>query len=127
MLMRSSCTQMGPARKSPDGRIRELGNAESETTNNRMEMRAAIEGLGLLQEEKEKGAITVVTDSEYVRKGITEWIHGWKRRGWRTATIRVHRCWMCDPVSRLRYGMDIFLLTRWLTKCTCLLCGIMML
>jgi ribonuclease HI len=71
--------------KYPDGRIRELGNAESETTNNRMEMRAAIEGLGLLQEEKEKGAITVVTDSEYVRKGITEWIHGWKRRGWRTA------------------------------------------
>jgi ribonuclease HI len=50
-----------------------------------MEMRAAIEGLGLLQEEKEKGAITVVTDSEYVRKGITEWIHAWKRRGWRTA------------------------------------------
>ena len=69
--------------KYPDGRVRELGNAESETTNNRMELRAAIEGLKLLSEEGY--AITVVTDSEYVRKGITEWIHGWKRRGWRTA------------------------------------------
>ena len=68
--------------KYPDGRIRELGNAESETTNNRMELRAAIEGLKLLKDAK---AVTVVTDSEYVRKGITEWIHGWKRRGWRTA------------------------------------------
>ena len=69
--------------KYPDGRVHELGNAEDETTNNRMELRAAIEGLKLL--EKEGSAITVVTDSEYVRKGITEWIIGWKRRGWRTA------------------------------------------
>ncbi|MCH2660537.1 ribonuclease HI [bacterium] len=65
-----------------DGRINELGGYAADTTNNRMELQAAIEGL------KAAGAgmaITMVTDSEYLRKGITEWIHSWKRRGWRTA------------------------------------------
>ena len=65
-----------------DGRIRELGGFAPETTNNRMELQAAIEGLKAAEAEI---AITLVTDSEYLRKGITEWIHGWKRRGWRTA------------------------------------------
>lgn len=65
-----------------DGRISELGGFAAETTNNRMELQAAIEGLRAAGDEKE---IILVTDSEYLRKGITEWIHGWKRRGWRTA------------------------------------------
>lgn len=65
-----------------DGRIRELGGFAPETTNNRMELQAAIEGLKAAEADIE---ITLVTDSEYLRKGITEWIHGWKRRGWRTA------------------------------------------
>ncbi|NKB68335.1 MAG: ribonuclease HI [Candidatus Latescibacteria bacterium] len=65
-----------------DGRIRELGGAVEHTTNNRMEMYAALQGL----KHAEPGdSVTMVTDSEYLRKGITEWIHNWKRRGWRTA------------------------------------------
>ena len=52
------------------------------TTNNRMELTAVIEALVSL---KRSCNITIYTDSEYVRKGITEWIHGWKLRGWKTA------------------------------------------
>ena len=65
-----------------DGRVEELGGFVPETTNNRMELQAAIEGLRAAPADV---PITLVTDSEYLRKGITEWIHGWKRRGWRTA------------------------------------------
>lgn len=61
---------------------KELWGAERQTTNNRMELRAAVEGLRLL---KERCKVTITTDSEYVRKGITEWIHGWKRNNWRTS------------------------------------------
>ena len=59
-----------------------LCGGEAGTTNNRMELLAVIEALHVL---KRPCAITLFTDSEYVRKGITEWIHNWKRRGWRTA------------------------------------------
>jgi len=62
---------------------KELWGCEAQTTNNRMELQAAVEGLKLL---KERCVVTIVTDSEYVRKGITEWIHGWKRNNWRTAS-----------------------------------------
>lgn len=55
---------------------------ERETTNNRMELRAAIEGLRLLDAETKA---ILITDSQYVRKGITEWIGNWKRNGWKTA------------------------------------------
>ena len=65
-----------------DGRVVELGGFVPETTNNRMELQAAIEGLRAAPSDV---AITLVTDSEYLRKGITEWIHGWKKRGWHTA------------------------------------------
>ena len=65
-----------------DGRISELGGFAPDTTNNRMELQAAIEGL---KAAKGDLAITLVTDSEYLRRGITEWIHSWKRGGWRTA------------------------------------------
>ena len=61
---------------------KELWGSEPHTTNNRMEMTAAIEALRSLKENCE---IEVVTDSEYLKKGITEWIHGWKRKGWMTA------------------------------------------
>ena len=69
----------------PDGRVRELGGAVADTTNNRMEILAAMEGLKSAALDGYDGRIVLVTDSEYLRKGITEWIHGWKRRGWRTA------------------------------------------
>ena len=60
---------------------KEIWGCEPHTTNNRMELRAAIEGLRALREECE---VQVVTDSEYLKNGITEWIHGWKRNGWMT-------------------------------------------
>jgi ribonuclease HI len=61
---------------------RELVGSEPETTNNRMELTAAIEGLSALKEPCE---VEVVTDSEYVKNGITKWIQGWKRNGWKTS------------------------------------------
>jgi len=60
---------------------KEMWGSEPHTTNNRMELQAAVEGLRAL---KENCAVEVVTDSQYLRNGITEWIHGWKRNGWRT-------------------------------------------
>ena len=61
---------------------RELSGGEPETTNNRMELLAAIHALEVLERAS---TITVVTDSAYVKNGVTGWIHGWKRNGWRTA------------------------------------------
>jgi ribonuclease HI len=63
-------------------RERELYGAERVTTNNRMELMAAIQALEALTRPC---AIVVTTDSEYLRKGITEWLLQWKRRGWKTA------------------------------------------
>ena len=64
------------------GREREFCGGEVQTTNNRMELIAVIEGLLLLTQ---RSKVRVYTDSQYVQKGISEWIHDWKRRGWRTA------------------------------------------
>lgn len=61
---------------------RELFGGEAMTTNNRMELTAVIETLAAL---KRGCSVAIYTDSEYVRNGITTWIHGWKQRGWRTA------------------------------------------
>lgn len=62
---------------------RELHGGEPSTTNNRMELTAVIQALSAL---KRPCHVSLYLDSEYVRKGITEWIHGWKARGWRTAS-----------------------------------------
>ena len=61
---------------------RELCGGEADTTNNRMELLAAIQALETLGRAS---TITIVTDSAYVKNGVTSWIHGWKRNGWRTA------------------------------------------
>ena len=61
---------------------KELYGAESHTTNNRMELLAAIRAL---EELKRPCIVTITTDSNYVKKGITEWLQGWKQRGWKTA------------------------------------------
>lgn len=61
---------------------RTLQGGEAETTNNRMELMAAISALETLERAAE---ITIVTDSAYVKDGVTTWIHGWKRNGWMTA------------------------------------------
>lgn len=62
--------------------LKELSGGEVNTTNNRMEMMAVIQALQAL---KRPCAVTLYLDSEYVRKGITEWLVGWKARGWKTA------------------------------------------
>lgn len=62
---------------------RDLCGGEPETTNNRMELIAAIMALETLARPS---ALTIVTDSAYVKNGITDWLHGWKRNGWRTAS-----------------------------------------
>ena len=61
---------------------KELSGAEAETTNNRMELMAAISGLGAL---KRRCSVKLYTDSKYVLQGLTEWLPQWKARGWRTA------------------------------------------
>lgn len=66
-----------------NGRERQLWGGEAHTTNNRMELRAAIEALAAL---KEPCRVNLTTDSVYVRDGITQWLPNWKRRGWKTAS-----------------------------------------
>jgi ribonuclease HI len=61
---------------------RELTGSVAHTTNNRMELTAVIEGLKAVREPCQ---VEIVTDSQYVKNGITQWIHGWKRNGWRTS------------------------------------------
>lgn len=61
---------------------KELSGGEALTTNNRMELMAAISALGAL---KRSSRVDLHTDSEYVRNGISSWIHGWKKKGWKTA------------------------------------------
>lgn len=65
------------------GKLRELCGGELNTTNNRMELTAAINGLDTLSRRCD---VVLYTDSEYVRRGITEWLVNWKKRGWKTAS-----------------------------------------
>ncbi len=64
------------------GTEKEFSGGEAQTTNNRMELMAVIEGLKVLTRASR---VVVTTDSQYVQKGMSEWIHSWKKRGWRTA------------------------------------------
>ena len=64
-------------------RRKELFGGDPDTTNNRMELMAAIEALNAL---KKASAVTLHTDSTYVKDGLTKWIHGWKKNGWKTAS-----------------------------------------
>jgi len=64
-----------------NGNVREIGGRDEQTTNNKMELKAAIKAL-----ESIKGSdVTVYTDSEYVMKGMTLWVNNWIKKGWRTA------------------------------------------
>ena len=65
-----------------NGKERELCGGEAETTNNRMELMAAIQALTAL---KRPCRVILHTDSKYVQQGISEWVHNWKKRGWKTA------------------------------------------
>ena len=63
-------------------KVRELSGGEADTTNNRMELMAAISALETLTRPS---ALTITPDSAYVKNGVTGWLHGWKRNGWKTA------------------------------------------
>jgi ribonuclease HI len=87
-------------------RERELKGGEAETTNNRMELMAAISALEAL---KRPTRITVVTDSAYVKNGVTGWIHGWKRNGWRTADhkpVKNVELWQRLDAAQARHRVD---------------------
>lgn len=68
-----------------DGSSHELGGAAANTTNNRMEMQAAIAALQFLSDTQYSEPVTLFTDSEYLKNGVTKWIAGWKKRGWKTS------------------------------------------
>lgn len=85
---------------------KELFGGEPETTNNRMELMAAIEGLKAL---KRPCSIILTTDSQYVRKGITEWMTGWKRKNWKTATgqpVKNQDLWQLLDQQNQRHDID---------------------
>ena len=69
-----------------NGAVHELGGYEPQTTNNRMELQAAIAALEYYNRSGQREPMTLYTDSEYVKNGITKWIQGWKRKGWKTST-----------------------------------------
>jgi ribonuclease HI len=69
-----------------DGSVHELGGSAAQTTNNRMELQAAIAALDFLIPFDQAEPVTLYTDSEYVKNGITQWVQGWKKKGWKTST-----------------------------------------
>ncbi|WP_257279513.1 ribonuclease HI [Endozoicomonas sp. ISHI1] len=83
-----------------------LYGGEKETTNNRMELMAAIMGLETLTRTC---TVRVTTDSQYVRKGITEWLNGWKRKGWKTAagkSVKNKDLWERLDVQNTRHKIE---------------------
>ncbi len=89
-----------------DGREKCLSGAVAETTNNQMELTAVIEALNALKEPCE---ITLYTDSTYVLDGITKWIHGWKKKGWKTASkkpVKNQELWQALDTARARHTID---------------------
>jgi len=85
---------------------RELAGGEPMTTNNRMELMAAIAALEAL---KRPSSVVLVTDSAYLRSGITSWIEGWKRNGWRTADkkpVKNEDLWRRLDAARARHRVD---------------------
>lgn len=86
-----------------NGRTKELSGGDPETTNNRMELMAAIQALGAL---KEPCKIDFYTDSNYVKDGIGGWIEGWKRNGWKTAAkapVKNAELWRALDEARRRH------------------------
>jgi ribonuclease HI len=84
---------------------KELWGGEKLTTNNRMELTAVIEALATL---KKRCTVAIFTDSEYVRNGITTWIHGWKKRGWLTADKKpVKNVELWQRLETLTAGHDV--------------------
>lgn len=85
------------------GETWEFYGGEKETTNNRMEMIAAIEALNAL---KRPSQVTLHTDSTYLKDGLTKWIHGWKRNGWKTAAkkpVKNKELWLALEAAAARH------------------------
>jgi ribonuclease HI len=88
------------------GHEKRLYGAEALTTNNRMELQGAIEGLAALNRDCR---VTVWTDSEYVKKGMTEWLQGWKARGWKNSQrqpVKNADLWQRLEQETLRHQVD---------------------
>lgn len=88
-----------------NGNEKELSGGEADTTNNRMELMAAIEALNAL---KSHCKVDLHTDSVYVRDGIGKWIHGWKKNGWRTADkkpVKNAELWQALDAARSRHDV----------------------
>jgi ribonuclease HI len=86
--------------------VKELCGGEANTTNNRMELKAVIEALGALTRPC---TVIVHTDSQYVQKGISEWIHGWKARGWKTAAkapVKNVDLWQALDAAQARHSIE---------------------
>ena len=96
-------------RAQKDGEIikeRELSGGEADTTNNRMELLAAINVLEALERPS---TITIVTDSSYVKDGVTKWIHGWKKNGWKTAAkkpVKNAELWQQLDLAQARHSVE---------------------
>jgi ribonuclease HI len=89
-----------------NGNERELTGGESDSTNNRMELTAAIEALTAL---KRPCQVVLYTDSTYVRDGITKWIHSWKKNGWRTAAkkpVKNAELWQALEAAMAAHQID---------------------
>lgn len=87
-------------------RKKEMSGGEPETTNNRMEMRAVIEGLNALSEPCK---ILLEIDSQYVKNGVTQWMAGWKKRGWKTASkdpVKNKDLWLALDEAIARHEID---------------------
>lgn len=85
---------------------KEMFGGELNTTNNRMELKAVIEALSVLKRPCE---VIVHTDSQYVQKGISEWIHGWKARGWKTASkepVKNIDLWQALDEAQMRHKIQ---------------------
>ena len=88
-----------------DGAMRELSGGEALTTNNRMELTAAISALDAI---KDGSTVDLYTDSSYVKDGISGWIQGWKRNGWRTADkkpVKNAELWQALDAARQRHNV----------------------
>ena len=86
--------------------LKEISGGEPGTTNNRMELMAALQALEAL---KKPCKVELHTDSQYVMKGISEWIHGWKRRGWKTADnkpVKNDDLWRRLDAARARHDVS---------------------
>lgn len=86
--------------------VKEMYGGEPNTTNNRMELRAVIEALSVLKRPCE---VVLHTDSQYVQKGISEWIYGWKARGWKTASrepVKNADLWQALDAAQARHKVE---------------------